>query len=115
MDSILNSIKKLLGITEEYDHFNQDIIIHINSVFMVLNQIGVGPDKCFRINDKTTTWDEFTSDIDNIEAVKTYMYLKVRLLFDPPSSSIIAEAINKQIGELEWRLNVMVENKNQND
>ena len=110
MDSILNSIKKLLGITEEYTHFDQDIIMHINSVFMILNQIGIGPDKCFTINDKTTKWDEFIQE-EHIEAVKTYMYMKVRLMFDPPSSSVITEAIKKNISELEWRLSIIAEIK----
>ena len=105
VDSILNSIKKLLGITEEYEHFDHDLIIHINSVFMILNQLGVGPNDGFKITDKTNTWDEFISGDQNIESVKTYMYLKVKMMFDPPSSSIIAEAMNKQISELEWRLN----------
>lgn len=105
MDSILNSIKKLLGITEECKDFNQDLIIHINSVFMILNQLGVGPTDGFKITDETNTWNEFISGDQNIESVKTYMYMKVRMMFDPPSSSIVADAINKQISELEWRLN----------
>ena len=105
MDSILNSIKKLLGITEECKDFNQDLIIHINSVFMILNQLGVGPTDGFKITDETNTWNEFISGDQNIESVKTYMYMKVRMMFDPPSSSIIADAMNKQINELEWRLN----------
>ena len=105
MDSILNSIKKLLGITEECKDFNQDLIIHINSVFMILNQLGVGPTDGFKITDETNTWNEFISGDQNIESVKTYTYMKVRMMFDPPSSSIIADAMNKQISELEWRLN----------
>ena len=105
MDSILNSIKKLLGITEECKDFNQDLIIHINSVFMILNQLGVGPTDGFKITDETNTWNEFISGDQNIESVKTYMYMKVKMMFDPPSSSIVADAINKQISELEWRLN----------
>ena len=105
MDSILNSIKKLLGITEECKDFNQDLIIHVNSVFMILNQFGVGPKDGFKITDATNTWNEFISGVQNIESVKTYMYMKVRMMFDPPSSSIVADAMNKQINELEWRLN----------
>ena len=105
MDSILNSIKKLLGITEECKDFNQDLIIHINSVFMILNQLGVGPKDGFKITDATNTWNEFISGVQSIESVKTYMYMKVRMMFDPPSSSIVADAMNKQINELEWRLN----------
>lgn len=106
MDSILNSIKKLLGITEEYEHFDQDIIIHINSVFTILNQLGIGPEEGFVIKDNTSTWNEFLSDEIKLESVKTYVYLKVRLIFDPPSSSAAIDAIKQNISELEWRLNV---------
>lgn len=109
MDSILNSIKKLLGIAEEYEHFDSDIIIHINSVFMILNQIGVGPAEGFSIQDKTSTWEDFTKGELSVESVKTYVYLKVRLIFDPPSSSSVIESINRQISELEWRLSVSVD------
>lgn len=105
MDSILTSIKKLLGITEEYEHFDPDIIVHINSAFMILNQLGVGPEEGFSIKDKSSTWNEFLSG-SNLEAVKTYVYLKVKLMFDPPLSSTVIEAIKSQISELEWRLNV---------
>lgn len=106
MESILTSIKKLLGITEEYEHFDQDIIIHINSVFMILTQIGVGPEDGFTIKDSTATWKDFTNDDKKIEAVRTYVYLKVKLLFDPPASSSVMEAMNRSISEIEWRLNV---------
>ena len=109
MDSILTSIKKMLGITEDYTHFDTDIVIHINSVFSILTQLGVGPPEGFYIQDKTTIWYEYISDPNKIEMDKSYMYLKVRLLFDPPSSSSVIEAFNKQISEFEWRLNVAVE------
>lgn len=110
MDSILTSVKKLLGITEEYKHFDPDIIIHINSVFLTLQQIGVGPAEGFSIVDEYTTWNSFLPDGNpNFEAVKSYVYLKVRLLFDPPTSSAVMEAMNRQISELEWRLNVEAE------
>lgn len=109
MDSILTSIKKLLGITEDYTHFDTDIVMHINSVFSILTQLGVGPPEGFYIQDKTTIWYEYISDPNKIEMVKSYMYLKVRLIFDPPSSSSVIEAFNKQISEFEWRLNVAVE------
>lgn len=112
-DSILISIKKLLGITSECEDFDTDIILHINTVFMILNQLGVGTEKCFRIQDKEQVWTDFISDEDNIESVKSYIYLKVRLLFDPPLSSSVIEAINQSIHELEWRLNVQVENQNE--
>lgn len=109
MDSILTSVKKLLGIAEEYEHFDQDIIIHINSVLMILTQIGVGPSNGFSIIDKDSTWTDFVTDIKQIEAVRTYVYLKVRLIFDPPSSSAVMEAINRTVSELEWRLSVAVD------
>ena len=109
MDSILTSIKKLLGITEEYENFDQDIIMHINSAFMILNQLGVGPKSGFSISDKSSTWDEFIPESSNLEAVKTYVHLKVKLMFDPPLSSTVIEAIKAQINELEWRLNVSVD------
>ena len=105
-ESILTSIKKLLGIPEDHEHFDVDIIMHINSVFMILTQLGIGPDDGFKITDKSTTWNEYLPDGVNIESVKSYMYLKVRLLFDPPSSSSIIESINRLISELEFRLNV---------
>ena len=108
-DSILTSIKKLLGITEEYEHFDQDIIIHINSVFMILNQLGVGPSNGFSITDKTTVWSDFISEGANLESVKSYIYLKVRLLFDPPTTSAVMESMNRMISELEFRLNVSAE------
>ena len=104
-ESILTSIKKLLGIPEDYEHYDADIIMHINSVFMILNQLGVGPSNGFSITDKTAVWGNFISDNDNLEAVKSYMYMKVRLLFDPPLSSAVMECMNRMIGELEWRLN----------
>ena len=109
MDSILTSIKKMLGIAEEYTPFDVDIILHINSVFMILNQLGVGPSSGFRIEDDSATWSDFTEDKLDAEAVKSYIYLKVRLLFDPPSSSAAMESINRLISELEWRLNVAAE------
>lgn len=109
MESILISIKKLLGITEEYDHFDPDIIMHINSVLMTLNQLGVGPSEGLFIEDDTTTWIDLVSDNTKLEAVKSYIYLKVKLLFDPPLNSAVIEAMNRNISELEWRLNISAE------
>lgn len=111
--SILTSIKKLLGITEEYTHFDMDLILHINSAFMVLNQLGVGPDIPFTIKDKMSTWDEFIpADNKYFEAVVSYVHQKVKLLFDPPLSSVVAEATNRTISELEWRLTTAAELQN---
>lgn len=106
MESILTSIKKLLGISEEYEHFDADIIMHINSVFMILTQMGVGPAEGFTIEDETSTWGDFAPNTVPIESVKSYMYMKVRLLFDPPASSSVMESMNRMISELEWRLSV---------
>ena len=106
MDSILASVKKILGITEDYEHFDADIIMHINSVFLILRQMGVGPETPFRIEDETAVWTDFTTDIAQIEMVKTYMGLKVRMIFDPPAQGSVAEAYKAQIAECEWRLNV---------
>ena len=98
MDSILTSIKKLLGIAEDYEAFDMDIIIHINSAFMILNQLGVGPDEPFTITDKNDLWTDFISDT-KLETVKSYIYLKVKMMFDPPSSSFILNAMKDQISE----------------
>ena len=110
MESILTSIKKMLGIAEEYTHFDADIIMHINSVLMTLTQLGVGPASGFYIEDETTSWTEFIPDMTKLQAVKTYVYLKVRLVFDPSSlGSATLAAYERQIQELEWRLNVSAE------
>lgn len=112
MESILTSIKKLIGITEDYKHFDTDLIIHINSVFMILSQMGIGPDNGFSISDETTTWNDYLPEGNkNFEAIKTYMYLKTRIVFDPPQSSSTMEAMKQTISELEWRLNVEAEQK----
>lgn len=114
MESILTSIKKLLGITEEYEHFDTDIIIHINTVFLNLTQIGIGPTNGFSIKDKSAVWTDFVPENPLFEAIKSYVYLKVRLLFDPPQSSAVIEAINRSVSELEWRLNVQAESTQSN-
>lgn len=105
MNSILQSIKKLLGIQSDYTVFDDDITIHINSVFMILNQLNVGPADGFYISGELETWDMFIDD-PKILMVRSYMYLKVKLLFDPPASSSVLESINRMISELEFRLYV---------
>ena len=111
MDSILTSVKKIIGISEEDENFDTDLIMHINSVLMILNQLGVGPEDGFSITDKSAVWTDVIGDNKLIEATKTFVGLKVRLIFDPPTSSAVLDSINKTISELEWRINVMVENK----
>lgn len=109
MESILTSVKKLLGIDDEYTHFDADIIMHINSVFAVLTQLGVGPSEGFSITDQYATWDDFFQDTPHMEMVKSYMYMKVRLMFDPPTAGSVLSAMERQISELEWRLNFTAE------
>lgn len=115
MISILNTIKKLLGPTKVYDHFDTDIIVHINSAFSSLTQLGVGPQDGFFIKDETDLWTDFIQDDKRLEFVKTYIYLKVKLVFDPPLSSSVLDAMNRQINELEWRLNVAVDSGTRRD
>jgi hypothetical protein len=113
MESILTTIKKMLGIQEDYKHFDNDIIVHINSVLMTLNQLGVGPEKPAFITSELNGWIDTFGNIDCLEAVKTYIYLKVRLLFDPPASSAVMESMNRQASELEWRLSMQAESLTQ--
>ena len=110
MESILDSVKRHVGVNVEDTYFDFDIIIHINSVFSILHQMGVGPETTFSISDNKTIWDDFTDD-DNFNEVKTYMYLKVKMIFDPPSIASVMEAYKRQIDELEWRLTVSASNK----
>jgi len=108
MESILTSIKEALGIAAEHTYFDNIIKMHINTVFMELHQIGVGPSEGFAIEDATELWSDFIPSTDTVrfEGVKSYMVLKVRLLFDPPNNSAVIESINRQIERIEWRLNV---------
>lgn len=110
-ESILTSIKKLLGIVEEYTQFDTDIIIYINTVFMTLQQLGIGPEEGFSIADENDLWTDFIEDSTLLNSVKTYIYLKVKLLFDPPLSSSTVESFNKMIAETEWRMKLLNETK----
>lgn len=104
MQSILTIIKQMLGLAEADTHFDQEIIVHINSVLMTLSQIGIGPVSGFSISDASTTWLEYLGEETKLEAVKSYMYLKVRLIFDPPTSGFVVDAFERQATELESRL-----------
>lgn len=107
MDSILGSVRKLIGgVDDEESPFDADLIIHINSVFTILNQLGVGPKTPFMIEDGTATWSDFFNDTEVVNLVKSYVYLKVKLMFDPPSTGVLHEAMERQIQEFEWRLTV---------
>jgi hypothetical protein len=107
-DSILDTTKKMVGFDWDYTAFDIDIITHINSIFFTLQQLGVGPTAGFSITDNTKTWAEYTAG-DSIEAVKSYLYLKVRMLFDPPANSFTLDAMKNAATEFEWRLNVHTE------
>ena len=115
MESILTSIKKLLGPMEEDTSFDSDIVMYINSAIMRLNQIGIGPITGYSIIDKSNTWDELLGEREDLAAVKSYIYLKVRLIFDPPQSGFLVEAIKNQITELESTLNIQAELINQDN
>lgn len=106
-NSILTSTKKILNVPADYTVFDQDIIVHINSAFSTLNQLGLGPDDGFMIDDETATWDTFIGVDNRLNAVRTYVFLRVKLLFDPPVVSVVLQALQEQIKELEWRLMVV--------
>ena len=108
-DSILMTIRKLVCGDPYADHFDTDLLVHINACFSILNQLGVGPEKGFVVTDETQNWSDYTADSTVLNLVKTYIALKVRLIFDPPLTSSVLEAMNKEISQLEWRLNVAVD------
>lgn len=104
--SILDSVKKVCGISDDYDVFDQDLLIFINGVILELTQNGIGPEAGFIVTDKNSMWHDFIGDFPNPGAVATYISLKVKILFDPPSSSFVIDAYKKQLDELIWRLNI---------
>lgn len=108
-DSILNSVKKNLGLDANYKVFDPDIIMHTNSVFGTLHQLGVGPLGGFQIEDESNTWAEFTDNLVLLNPVKSYITLQVRMMFDPPTTSFHLEAIKEQIREFEWRISIQRE------
>lgn len=109
-DSILKTVKKILGLSDTYTAFDLDVIIHINTIFSILNQLGVGPDAGFSIEDDSALWADFIeADTNLYSLVKSYMALRVRILFDPPATSFVIDATNTQIQELEWRINAIRE------
>lgn len=108
-DSILNSVKLQLGILPEYTVFDQQLILAINTAFSILHQLGVGPKDGYAIEDESNRWDEVVTK-QSLNMVKSYVFLKVKLLFDPPATSFVLDAYNKQLAEMEWRINSEVEN-----
>ena len=107
--SILKTIRKMIGPSVSYDIFDTDLIVHINSAFFVLYQLGVGPTECFRITGESETWDDFIQGSNELDAIISYVYMKVRYAFDPPSTGYLVNAYKESMKELEWRLNVLVD------
>lgn len=105
-ESILTGTKKILGLDEDYTAFDLDVITHINSAFATLTQLGIGPEDGYMIEDATATWDDFVTGDFGLNMVRTYIFLKVRMVFDPPTLSYVVTAMQDQIRELEWRMNV---------
>lgn len=103
-NSILDTTKKILGLDSNYHAFDSDVIIHINATFSTLQQLGVGPDEGFEIEDSEVGWDDYPVDLVTLNLVKSFMYLKVRMLFDPPTTSYLLDAAQRQIDEFTWRL-----------
>lgn len=112
MESILNTIKKLLGIDSEDDSFDNDLIAIINTVIPILSQMNIGPPNGFILTSPEDKWSDYLDSEINLEGVKTYIYLKTKLIFDPPSTSIVVESINNTLKELEWRMMLAVETNN---
>ena len=108
-DSILMTIRKLVCGNPYADHFDTDLLVHINACFSVLNQLGVGPENGFVVTDETQSWSSYIADNYILNMVKTYVTLKVKKIFDPPLTSSVLEAMDKEISQLEWRLNVAVD------
>lgn len=114
-ESILDTTKKMLGLDAEYTAFDTDIIVLINSALMTLNQLGVGKKETHVIVSNDSTWEDLIGERTDMEAVKNYVYLKVRLTFDPPSNSFVMDAMQKQCDEILWRLNVRAESEGSED
>ena len=108
-ESILKTIRKMIGLPVDCSDFDTDLIIHINSAFSTLKDLGAGPSEGYKISGEDNTWSEFIGDNIDLEKVKNYVYLKTRLIFDPPQSSSVLDAYKQEIKELEWRINVAVD------
>lgn len=109
MESVLDSIKQVLGLEASYTPFDVDVIMHINAAFSILNQLGVGQEDTFSIADSDALWSQFLVPTDQLNLVKSYISLKVKFLFDPPTTSYLITAMKEQIEQFEWRLNMMRE------
>lgn len=106
-ESILKTIKQLIGCPDDFEQFDLDLAIHINSAFAALTQLGVGPKEGYRITSPDNVWSEFEEDTQKSSLIKDYVYIKTRLLFDPPTSSALMDSLKEQLKEMEWRLYIM--------
>lgn len=108
-DSILKTVKNYVNVNNEDDVFDDELILDINSTFLTLNQIGAGPEKPFTISDDTSVWSDFMTNIDDVSAIKSYVCMRVRRMFDPPTSGSLDNALKELIAEYEWRINIAVD------
>ena len=106
-ESILKTIKQLIGCPDDFEQFDLDLTIHINSAFATLTQLGVGPKEGYRITGPDNVWSEFEEDAQKSSLIKDYVYIKTRLLFDPPTSSALMDSLKEQLKEMEWRLYIL--------
>lgn len=106
--SIMDDVKHMLGLLPAETAFDSDVMIHVNTIFTTLHQLGVGSDEGFMIEDNSTQWDEFITD-DRLNGIKSYMFLRAKLLFDPPQVGFVIASMDRQIAELEWRIRLEAE------
>ena len=114
-ESILKTIKQLIGCPDDFEQFDLDLIVHINSAFATLTQLGVGPKEGYRITGADNEWSEFEDDIQKLSLIKDYVYIKTRLLFDPPTSGSLMDSLKEQLKEMEWRLYILYDPISEDD
>ena len=114
-ESILKTIKQLIGCPDDFEQFDLDLIVHINSAFATLTQLGVGPKEGYRITGSDNEWSEFEDDAQKLSLIKDYVYIKTRLLFDPPTSGSLMDSLKEQLKEMEWRLYMLYDPISEDD
>lgn len=114
-ESILKTIKQLIGCPDDFEQFDLDLIVHINSAFATLTHLGVGPKEGYRITGADNAWSEFEDDAQKLSLIKDYVYIKTRLLFDPPTSGSLMDSLKEQLKEMEWRLYMLYDTISEDD
>ena len=114
-ESILKTIKQLIGCPDDFEQFDLDLIVHINLAFAILTQLGVGPKEGYRITGQDNVWSEFEDDAQKLSLIKDYVYIKTRLLFDPPTSGSLMDSLKEQLKEMEWRLYMLYDPISEDD